>query len=182
MRLRNVAFIPFLIHCIKAVPLIALCCRSSHSRSGSVWSSRPLWWSAQVPTGSSTAHHTLCNTCSDGPHGQRWERRSEMKLWFCLLIRLACSVNHGCHVPQWCLRTLSTLNTKTQINTCKACNYICWKKDCRCKCTFYRFFLPFILQTNLSHNTALLHSLAVTWPETGYLWLIGTKTSLKVYL
>lgn len=27
-----------------------------------------------------------------------------------------------------------------------------------------------------------LHSLAVTWPETGYLWLIGTKTSLKVYL
>lgn len=31
-------------------------------------------------------------------------------------------------------------------------------------------------QTKFSHHT--LHSLAVTWPETGYMWLIGTKTSM----
>lgn len=33
-----------------------------------------------------------------------------------------------------------------------------------------------------SHAVHELGYLSVTWPETGYLWLIGTKTSLKVYL
>lgn len=45
--------------------------------------------------------------------------------------------------------------------------------------------LPLVASTGkilTARSSAGLHFLAVTWPETGYLWLIGTKTSLKVYL
>lgn len=183
--------------------------RSSLSRPGSVGTSDPVWWSAPVPAGSPPAHHPHCNICSVGPHCQRWEQTPALQLqwsFFFNCLKQKCwrkvpcpaiehsvlwTQNHKTSSVPFGLQTrLLYLEPFFSVFMCffslyhKVYNYciLSLSLNFLSQVSVFTFSVASAETSRTTHRSVVLHSLAVTGPETGYLWLIGTKTSLKVYL
>lgn len=151
-----------------------------------------MWWSAQVPAGSSTAHHPHRNICSDGPHCQRLEQTTSGQVqWSPVYFTLGLQQTGWCNEPLPYCWTFSALNITPQdiisglwsssrsfsilslsLHFSSVTNNFAFSYTCHCLASTDKIFTP--------HSSVALHSYAVTRPETGYLWLIGTKTSLSL--
>lgn len=129
-------FLWLLKDCMCTCVCAVLYLRCSICRPGPVGASSPVWWSAQIPAGSSSAHHPHRVICSDGPYRQRWGERTSAKIYFSYL---KCIVSLWqkcwCTLTVTCNRTFSALNKNPQdVN-----RGLCWKLP------FSQMFCAFLL-------------------------------------
>lgn len=140
--------------CVCVFPVLYL--RSSIRRPGPVGASSPVWWSAQIPAGSPSAHHPHHVICSDGPCRQRWGERTSAKIYFSYL-KCTVSLWQKCWCTQTvtCNRTFSALNKNPQdVN-----RGLCWKLPfSQTFCAFFSLLTSFLCcmhRTFLTPHTAL---------------------------